>query len=158
MQDFFHQQYGIMRYVRKWSHVESSIFVPCFAMLCFRLLRADQNSVSPVKACGGLFPSDSLSSNVLGSKLPIFPYNRWWSSTQVRRGLYTHYKDSLLKVGWVYPQYKEFRPWLKWFHDYLVVRVSLLSHKCPMFCRVIIITWCLLSRGGTWKQAYTPEN
>ena len=26
-------------------------------------------------------------------------------------GLYTHYKDSLLNVGWVYPQYKEFRPW-----------------------------------------------
>ena len=30
------------------------------------------------------------------------------------RGLYNHYKDSLLKVGWVYPQYKEFRPWLTW--------------------------------------------
>ena len=46
-------------------------------------------------------------------QLPIFPYNRGWEkSTQVRRGLYTHYKDSLLKVGWVYPQYKEFRPWL----------------------------------------------
>ncbi len=28
------------------------------------------------------------------SKLPLFPYNRGWSSTQVRRGLYTHYKDS----------------------------------------------------------------
>ena len=28
-------------------------------------------------------------SYVLGSKLPIFPYNRGWSSTQVRRGLYT---------------------------------------------------------------------
>ena len=27
------------------------------------------------------------------------------------RGLYTSYKDSLLKVGWVYPQYKDFRPW-----------------------------------------------
>ena len=25
------------------------------------------------------------------------------------RGLYTHYKDSLLKVGWVYPRYKELR-------------------------------------------------
>ena len=39
---------------------------------------------------------------------------RGWSSTQVRRGLYTHYKDSLLKVGWVYPQYREFRPQHKW--------------------------------------------
>ena len=37
--------------------------------------------------------------NVLGPKLPIFPYNRGWSSTQFRKGLYTHYKDSLLKVG-----------------------------------------------------------
>ena len=36
-------------------------------------------------------------------QLPLFPYNRGWSSTQVRRGLYTHYKDSLLKVGWPSP-------------------------------------------------------
>ena len=28
-----------------------------------------------------------------GSKLPLFPYNRGWSSTQVRRGLYTHFRD-----------------------------------------------------------------
>ena len=29
---------------------------------------------------------------VLGSKLPLFPYNRGWEkSTQVRRGLYTNY-------------------------------------------------------------------
>ena len=31
--------------------------------------------------------------------------------------LYTHYKiykDSLLKVGWVYTQFKEFRPWHIW--------------------------------------------
>ena len=34
---------------------------------------------------------------VPGSKLPLFPYNRGWSSTQVRRGLYTHYKDSIMK-------------------------------------------------------------
>ena len=25
-----------------------------------------------------------------GSKLPVFPYHRGWSSTQFRRGLYTH--------------------------------------------------------------------
>ena len=34
------------------------------------------------------------------------------------RGLYTQYKDSLLKVGWPlddHPQYNEFRPWLKWW-------------------------------------------
>ena len=32
-------------------------------------------------------------------QLPIFPYNRGWSSTQVRRGLYTHYEDSVIKGG-----------------------------------------------------------
>ena len=32
-----------------------------------------------------------------------FPHNGGWSSTQVRRGLYTHYKDSLLQVGWPSP-------------------------------------------------------
>ena len=31
---------------------------------------------------------------VPGSKLPLFPYGRGWSSTQFRRGLYTHYKAS----------------------------------------------------------------
>ena len=36
---------------------------------------------------------------VPGSKLPLFPYNRGLSSTQVRRGLYTHYKDSVIKGG-----------------------------------------------------------
>ena len=30
------------------------------------------------------------------------------------RGLYTYSKDSLLKVGWVYPQYREFRPQHIW--------------------------------------------
>ena len=35
-----------------------------------------------------------MKSYVPGSKLPLFPYNRGWSSTQFRRGLYTHYKDS----------------------------------------------------------------
>ncbi len=37
--------------------------------------------------------------NVLGSKLPLFPYDKGWSSTN-SRGLYTHYKDSYyIKVG-----------------------------------------------------------
>ncbi len=31
-------------------------------------------------------------------QLTLFPYNRGWSSTQVRRDLYTHYKDSLAHV------------------------------------------------------------
>ncbi len=31
------------------------------------------------------------------------------------RVLYTHHKDSLLKVGWVYPQYKEFWPTLGFY-------------------------------------------
>ena len=50
---------------------------------------------------------------VLGSKLPIFPYDRGWSSTQFRRGLYTNYKDSLLKVGWPSPIQGVDRPWPK---------------------------------------------
>ena len=42
-------------------------------------------------------------SGVLGSKLPLFSYGR-------DRGLYTHYKDSLLKGGMSeHPQYKELR-------------------------------------------------
>ena len=36
---------------------------------------------------------------MLGSKLPLFPYNRGWETQPNSRGLYTHYKDSLLKVG-----------------------------------------------------------
>ena len=33
-------------------------------------------------------------------QLPLFPYNRGWEkSTQFRRGLYTHYKDSVIKGG-----------------------------------------------------------
>ena len=35
---------------------------------------------------------------MLGSKLPLFPYNRGHQPNS--RGLYTHYKDSLLK-GWM---------------------------------------------------------
>ena len=38
-------------------------------------------------------------SHVLGSKVPLFPYNRGWETQPNNRGLYTHYKDSLLKVG-----------------------------------------------------------
>ena len=39
--------------------------------------------------------------HVLGSKLPLFPYNRGWENQPNSRGLYTNYKDSdsLLKVG-----------------------------------------------------------
>ena len=48
---------------------------------------------------GSFYDDEGLNICAIGSKLPIFPYNRGWSSTQVRRVLYTHYKDSLLKVG-----------------------------------------------------------
>ena len=49
--------------------------------------------------CQGL---DSHYFHIIGDKL-INP---------IVRGLYTHYHDSLLKVGWVYPQYKGVdRPW-----------------------------------------------
>ncbi len=49
-------------------------------------------------------------------QLPFFPHGRDGHQPN-SRGLYTHYEDSLLKVGWVYPQYKEFRLW----HIYGVV-------------------------------------
>ena len=39
---------------------------------------------------------------VLGSKLPLFPYKGDGHQPN-SRGLYTHYKDSLLKVGWPSP-------------------------------------------------------
>ena len=45
---------------------------------------------------------------VLGSKLTLFPYNRGWSSTQFRRALYTHYKDSVIKGGMTIPNIATF--------------------------------------------------
>ena len=36
-------------------------------------------------------------------QLPLFPYNRGWETQPNSRGLHTHYKDSLLKVGWPSP-------------------------------------------------------
>ncbi len=44
----------------------------------------------------------------------LFPCSRGWENQPHIRGLYTHCKDSLLKVGWcgMTIQYKEFRPWL----------------------------------------------
>ena len=41
----------------------------------------------------------------IGSKLPLFPYNRGWETQPNSRGLYTHYRDSLLLDD--HPQYKE---------------------------------------------------
>ena len=43
---------------------------------------------------------------VPGSKLPLVPYNRGWSSTQCR-GLYTRYKDSYQRWD-DHPQYSDF--------------------------------------------------
>ncbi len=40
---------------------------------------------------------------VPGSKLPLFPYLIGDGHQPNSRGLYTHYKDSLLKVGWPSP-------------------------------------------------------
>ena len=37
----------------------------------------------------------------IGSKLPL-----GWETQPNSRGLYTHNKDSLLEVGWVYPQFR----------------------------------------------------
>ncbi len=37
-------------------------------------------------------------------QLPLFPYNRGWETQPNSRGLYTHYKDSLLKGGMTIPQ------------------------------------------------------
>ena len=36
----------------------------------------------------------------IGSKLPWFQYGRGWENQPNNRVLYTHYKDSLLKLGW----------------------------------------------------------
>ena len=47
---------------------------------------------------------------VLGSKLRVLSYGRDGHQFY-SRGLYTHHKESLLKVRWVYPQYRELRPW-----------------------------------------------
>ena len=45
--------------------------------------------------------------------LPVFPYNRGWANQPNTRGLYTHYKDSLLKVGGLpSPIQGVDRPWL----------------------------------------------
>ena len=41
-------------------------------------------------------------------QLPLFPYNRGWSSTQVRRGLYTHYENSFIKGGMTIPNIATF--------------------------------------------------
>ncbi len=54
--------------------------------------------------------------HVLGSKLALFPYNRGMVINPIvsnSRGLYTHIRIPLFKVGWP-SQYKEFRPYHKW--------------------------------------------
>ena len=51
-------------------------------------------------AIGSGLPWENSCASVV-DQLPIFPYNRWRDGIQPNsRGLYTHYKDSLLKVGW----------------------------------------------------------
>ena len=49
----------------------------------------------------------------IGSKLALFcVFFRVWLMKPSPQGFIgPHYKDFLLKVGWVYPQYKDFRPW-----------------------------------------------
>ena len=41
----------------------------------------------------------NIESYVPGSKLPLFPYNRGWETQRNSRGLYIHYKDSVIKGG-----------------------------------------------------------
>ena len=36
---------------------------------------------------------------MLGSKLPLFPYNRGWETQPNNRVLYTNYEDSVIKGG-----------------------------------------------------------
>jgi len=43
-----------------------------------------------------------------------FPYGRDGHQPHNRGFVGPHYKDSPLKVGWVYPRCKEFRPWHIW--------------------------------------------
>ena len=86
---------------------------------------------------------------VLGSKLTLFPYNRGWSSTQFRRGLYTHYMDSLLKVGWLYPQYKELIDpgsceWWENCETFLLAKVGILRKMMAWSA------WCLSHSGTCW--------
>ena len=47
-------------------------------------------------------------------KLPLFSYGRDGHQPHNRGCIGPHSKDSPLKVGWVYPRYKEFRPWHIW--------------------------------------------
>ena len=70
---------------------------------CWR--RFSQFSLEPRKNPGWGYIVDSTTQlYVLGSKLPLFPYTVIGDGHQPNsRGLYTHYKDSLLKVGWPSP-------------------------------------------------------
>ena len=44
----------------------------------------------------------------IGSKLPVFPYNRGWETQPNSRGLYTHYKGSVIKGGMTIPDIATF--------------------------------------------------
>ena len=64
----------------------------CFLICC--LMLTSWQKTSQLNMSNNLY--------VLGSKLPLFPCKRGWETQPNSRG-----KDSLLKVGWVYPQYRE---------------------------------------------------
>ena len=83
--------------------------------------------------------------NVPGSKLPLFPYSRKWSSTQVRRGLYTHeIRIPSLKVGGVpSPIKRNFWPW----HH----KSMFLSKTCRLWYSLAIAFW-----GAGWKNGWSP--
>ena len=86
-----------------------------------------KNNYRPIK--------DKLVLYVPGSKLPLFAYIIWDGHQPNSRGVYTHYKDSLLKVkvGWIYPQYKDFRPW------HICTRIK--SHDISPFSPTFELPW-----------------
>ena len=76
-------------------------------------------------------------------------------------GLYTHYKDSLLKVGWVYPQYKEWiTDWLcssqnevkREVYIYSSDFLCVTSTFCTSWCFVPMTPWKSLYPSGRWRQ------
>ena len=96
----------------------------------------------------------------IGSKSPLFPCSRGWSSTLFRRGLYTHYKDSRHSRWEVsHPQYNEFRPWhiCGWLLSNHTPTVDSLMRKLAewrFLWHVFFFKWSLRtqgpSNGGVW--------
>ena len=88
-----------------------------------------ENYVGPV-TCVGMW----LGFMCAGIQTPIYGPMVGDGHQPNSRGLtYTHYKDSLLKVGWVYPQYKQFRPWQPmYFEDHFCLAIGSSDHPAKV--------------------------